>query len=84
MDADDLELTQDQLTKVAQYASAVLEGKHADSKNLAAALLTLAVCMYRLQAGHPPASGPEVDRWYDKEIGQNMRVAWMRVKPATT
>ena len=81
MDQDELELTQEQLTKIAEYATGVIEGRQADPKKLAAALLTVAVCMHRLQAGDPPPSGPEVDQWYDKEIGQNMRVARMKVKP---
>lgn len=82
MNQDELELTQEQLSKITEYATSVIEGKQADPKALAAALRVVAVCMYRLQAGDPPVSGPEVDQWYDKEIGQNMRTAWMKVKPA--
>lgn len=82
MDQGELELTQGQLAKIAQYASGVIGDKQADPRKLALALLTVAVCMHRLQAGDPPLFGPEVDEWYDKEIGQNMRMAWMKVKPA--
>ena len=60
----------------------MIEGKQADPKALAAALRVVAVCMHRLQADDPPVSGPEVDQWYDKDIGHNMRMAWMKVKPA--
>lgn len=82
MEQNDLELTQQQLVTITEYANGVIEGKRADPKTLATALSVVAICMHRLQAGDPPLSGPEVDEWYDREIGQNMRVNWMRVKLA--
>jgi hypothetical protein len=82
MNQDELELTQDQLAKIVEYATGVIEKGPADLMNLASALRIVALCMHRLQAGDPPPSGPEADQWYDAAIGQNMRVAWMKVKPA--
>jgi hypothetical protein len=81
---DDLELTQEQLVAIANYAKSVLanERKDVTTEALATALLTVAVCLHRCQAGDPPAFGPDADIWYDSKIGQNMRVNWMKVKPA--
>lgn len=82
MEQGELELTQQQLMAITDYANGVIEGNQADPKTLALALRAVAVCMHRLQAGDAPLSGPEVDHWYDMEIGQNMRMNWVKVKPA--
>lgn len=80
---DDLELTNEQLVKICEYAERSSAGDHpADPKVLAFALQTVALCLHRLQAGDPPASGPGVDEWYDKAIGHGVRMMWMKVKPA--
>jgi hypothetical protein len=77
-----LELTNEQLIKICEYAERVQAGEKADPKALAFCLQAVALCLHRLQAGEPdPASGEDVDRWYDAAIGQNVRVMWMKVKP---
>jgi hypothetical protein len=77
----DLELTNDQLVKICDYAERVRAGEAADVKKLAFALQAVSLCLHRLQAGDPPLQGEEVDRWYDQTIGQNVRVMWTKVKP---
>lgn len=85
MDQNELELTQQQLEKIVEYAIVVIDGGQDDLKTLALALLTVAVCMHRLQVGESPIVGPGVDDWYDKEIGNNMRIARMKVtQPSET
>lgn len=79
----ELELTNDQLKQIAGYADRILQqDAPADGHKLAYALLTVSLCMMRLQAGDPPPFGEELDRWYDQEIGHDVRMLWMKVKPA--
>jgi hypothetical protein len=80
---DDLALTPNQQEQIAAYAEQAMNDSRQDVRTLATVLLTVTVCLNRLQAGDPPLTGPEVDEWYDKTIGNAMRQRWMRVKPAS-
>ena len=80
---EELSLTNEQLVEICELAEEVQAGQRGiDPKQLALAVQVVALCLHRSQASNPPDSGPGVDEWYDKEIGQKVRMMWLKVKPA--
>ena len=80
---DPLELTNEQLVSICQFAERVHRGEAIfDAKQLAFCLQAVALCLHRVQVDEPDSPyGQEMDEWYDTKVSQNVRMMWLRVKP---
>lgn len=73
----DLELTVEEIRKVAKYANELRKSKDGDPEKLALLLEIVSLCMLKLQVevdeGPIPVTGQGVDDWYDLKFGADMR-----------